>query len=76
MAARHHATYKVDTSGREARLSVIHTVCISRRARRDLVKCPAHIFQSLSRVYRALYIVRHDGSVDFVSVEMVTKHAY
>lgn len=93
---------------------MIHTVCISRRARKDLVKCPAHIMQSfmawvgavqldglewvrrlpgyhdepllgawrghrsvrLSRAYRAVYVVRNDGSVDFVSVETVTKHAY
>lgn len=30
----------------------------------------------LSHAYRAIYIVRRDGSVEFVSVEEVHKHGY
>ncbi len=30
----------------------------------------------LSRAYRAIYIVKHDGSVEFVLVEEVSKHDY
>ena len=30
----------------------------------------------LSRAYRAFYVIRHDGHVDFVSVEEVNKHEY
>ncbi len=30
----------------------------------------------LSRAYRAIYETRRDGSVEFVSVEEVTKHDY
>lgn len=30
----------------------------------------------LSRSYRAIYVIKHDGSVEFVSVEEVTKHEY
>jgi proteic killer suppression protein len=30
----------------------------------------------LSRAYRAIYEIRGDGSIDFVSVEEVTKHDY
>jgi toxin HigB-1 len=93
---------------------VIRTVSISRRARKDLSKCPAHIVQNfmawvgtvqleglerarrlpgchdeqllgewrghrsvrLSRSYRAIYVIGHDESIDFVLVETVTKHEY
>jgi len=30
----------------------------------------------LSRSYRAIYIVRSEGLVQFVSIEEITKHAY
>ena len=30
----------------------------------------------LSRAYRAIYVVRHDGALEFVSVEEVNKHEY
>ena len=30
----------------------------------------------LSRAYRAIYIILHDGSIKFVSVEEVNKHEY
>lgn len=30
----------------------------------------------LSRAYRAIYVIRHDGSVEFVSVEEVSRHDY
>ena len=30
----------------------------------------------LSRAYRAIYVVKDDGEVEFVSVEEVSKHAY
>ena len=30
----------------------------------------------LSRAYRAIYVIRRDGSVEFVSVEEVSKHGY
>lgn len=30
----------------------------------------------LSRAYRAIYVVLHDGHVEFASVEEVTKHEY
>jgi proteic killer suppression protein len=28
----------------------------------------------LSRAYRAIYVIRRDGTIEFVSVEEVTKH--
>lgn len=30
----------------------------------------------LSRAYRAIYEIRHDGGARFVSIEEVTKHGY
>jgi proteic killer suppression protein len=30
----------------------------------------------LSRAYRAIYVIRRDGSLEFVSVEEVSKHEY
>jgi proteic killer suppression protein len=30
----------------------------------------------LSRMYRAIYVVKRDGSLEFVSVEEVSKHEY
>jgi len=30
----------------------------------------------LSKAYRAIYVIRKDGSAEFVSVEEVTKHDY
>ena len=30
----------------------------------------------LSRAYRAIYVIRSDGSIDFVSIEEVHKHDY
>lgn len=30
----------------------------------------------LSRAYRAIYVVKDDGEVEFVSVEEVSRHAY
>ena len=30
----------------------------------------------LSKAYRAIYCVRKDGSIEFVSVEEILKHAY
>jgi proteic killer suppression protein len=30
----------------------------------------------LSRAYRAIYVIRRDGSLEFVSVEEVNKHDY
>lgn len=30
----------------------------------------------LSRAYRAVYVIRRDASMEFVSVEEVTKHEY
>jgi toxin HigB-1 len=93
---------------------VIHAISISRRAKKDLGKCPTHIVQSfmtwvgavqleglerirrlpgyhdepllgewkghrsvrLSRSYRAIYVIRHDDSIEFVLVENISKHEY
>ena len=30
----------------------------------------------LSRAYRAIYVIRRDATIEFVSVEEVTKHGY
>ena len=30
----------------------------------------------LNRAYRAIYVIRSDGSIDFVSIEEVHKHDY
>jgi proteic killer suppression protein len=30
----------------------------------------------LNRAYRAIYVIRSDGSIDFVSIEEVHKHEY
>ncbi len=30
----------------------------------------------LNRAYRAIYVIRSDGSIDFVSIEEVNKHDY
>lgn len=30
----------------------------------------------LSRSYRAIYIIKEDGEIEFVSVEEITKHEY
>lgn len=30
----------------------------------------------LSKAYRAMYVIRRDGSAEFVSIEEVTKHDY
>ena len=30
----------------------------------------------LSRAYRAIYVIRRDGKIEFVSIEEVTKHDY
>ncbi len=30
----------------------------------------------LNRAYRAIYVIKSDGSIDFVSIEEVNKHEY
>jgi proteic killer suppression protein len=93
---------------------VIRLVVISRAAKKDLAKVPAHVRTKLagwislvetrslewarkipgyhdeplrgdragqrsirlSLQYRAIYVVRDDGSAEFVSIEEVTPHKY
>lgn len=93
---------------------MIYSVVISKLAKKQILKLPRHIVESLgawvddietrgllevrktpgyhdeplhgdrkgqrsvrlSRAYRAIYVIKNDGRIEFVSVEEVSKHDY
>lgn len=93
---------------------MIYSVVISKQAKKQIMKLPRHIIESLeawvddveergllevrktpgyhdeplqghrkgqrslrlSRAYRAIYVIKSDNNIEFVSVEEVSKHDY
>ena len=95
-------------------LNLICRVAISKLAKKQIIRLPRHIIESLeawvddvetrgllevrktpgyhdeplkgdrkgqrsvrlSRAYRAIYVIKRDSSIEFVSIEEVSKHGY